>query len=128
MAELTDVTLDPAKGHATVEILFGNAHAGHYRCFLWNRDGTNPVPVAHGDNLDGIVDVFTLTDAPLALHDKIISVETLVQAAEVKPGQVYTVTISVRQAGSVCPGGLVEEAGVFEDVKALVAFRRLKAS
>lgn len=128
MPPIEEVILDSNGGKPTVEILFGQAHVGNYRCFLWNRQGKDPEELAHGDNVDDVVDAFEIDAEPADLDRRIISVESIVQAAEAKPGQIYSVTITIRQQGKVCSGGAIHDAGPFEDVKALVAFRRFKTA
>lgn len=125
---IDEILLDAAKSQPTVEIIFGQAHVGNYRFFLWDATGHNPQELAHGTNGDAIVDTFDIGSDAGALHEKVLSFEGIVQAAESRPGNVYSVTVMVRQAGEVRPGGLIQETGSFEDVKALLAFRRFRTS
>ena len=122
--ELAKITLDTAKGKPTVEIIFGHAHVGSYRFFLWDPAGKTPKALLHGNNIDDVIDSFTLDELPAALDQCILSYELIVQAAEAKEGQVYSVTTTVRQQGNVCPGGVIQDTGSFKDVKSIIGFRR----
>ncbi len=126
MPRIDEILLDAAKGQPTVEIIFGQAHVGNYRFFLWDETGHNPQPLAHGTNVDQVVDTFAVPVGPPALNKQILSFEGIVQAAEARAGNVYSVTVTVRQDGAVCPGGVIQETGAFNDVKALLGFRRFR--
>ena len=126
--QLKEITLDPGQGKPKVEIIFGQAHIGNYRFFLWDSSGRNPAELAHGNNVDDVLDSFDLNETPAALDQHILSFELIVQAAEARAGQIYSVTITVRQKGTVCPGGVILESGALEDVKSLIGFRRFKTA
>lgn len=127
MALLDEITLDMARGRPRIEIVFGQAHVGNYRLFLWDAEGVQCTDLARGHNVDHVLDSFEVDAEPADLNQRILSFEMMVQAAEAKPGQIYNVTITVRQQDTVCAGGVVQESGPFKDVKALVGFRRFKA-
>lgn len=122
--EIAEVKLETSKGKPSVEIIFGQAHLGNYRCFLWDASGKNSTQLAHGNNIDDVLDVFTIPNDPADLNQRIFSYEVIIQAAEAKEGQLYSLTIMVRQNGDVCTGGLIQETGKLEDVKSLIGFRR----
>ena len=124
--QIDEITLDSAQGKPKVEIIFGQAHVGNYRCFLWDTSGKNPQELAHGNNVDDVIDDFDIDVVPPALDRRILSFELIVQAAEAREGQVYSVTITVRQQGTVCAGGVIQLTGPLVDVKSLIAFRRFK--
>lgn len=126
MPQIGEVVIVPAQGRPTVEVVIGGAHVGNYRCFLWDGAGQNPEELRSGDNVDDKVDAFEIACEAKALVGRILSIEMILQAAEARPGQVYAATVTVRQQGTVCKGGLVQQSGTFEDVKALVEFRRFK--
>lgn len=128
MPRIDEILLGATKGQPTVEIIFGQAHIGNYRFFLWDATGHNPREIAHGTNVDAIVDSFDIGEDARALHEKLLSFEGIVQAAEARPGNIYSVTVTVRQGGEVCPGGVIQETGAFDDVKALLGFRRFRTS
>ncbi len=128
MPRIDEIALDTAQSPPTVEIIFGQAHVGNYRFFLWDATGHNPRELARGTNADDIVDAFDIGVPVAALDAQILSFEGIVQAADVRPGNVYSVTVTVRQAGAVCPGGVIQETGTFEDVKALVGFRKFRTT
>ena len=121
------IELDQTKGRPTVEVIFGQAHLGTYRLFLWNVQGKNPELIGHGNNIDDVLDDFPVLRDPGALDKMILSYEVIVQAAEPKEGQLYSVTILVRQQGKVCTGGVIQETGTFDDVKSIIGFRRFQS-
>ena len=123
---LSVVRLDPAQGVPTVEIIFGQAHVGNYRMFLWDPSGKNPELLAHGNNIDDVLDTFTMPTDPPGLDGFILSYEVIVQAAEARDGQIYSITITIRQGGSVVDGGVIQETGSFNDVKSVIGFRRFQ--
>jgi hypothetical protein len=124
--QLDEITLSSTGGKPKIEIIFGQAHVGNYRFFLWDASGKNPIELSHGNNVDDAVDSFDIGEALSALDRRILSFELIVQAAEARQGQIYSVTITVRQDGTVCAGGLISESGALEDVKSLIGFRRFK--
>jgi hypothetical protein len=126
--ELPVIGLDPARGRASVEIIFGEAHLANYRFFLWDPGGKDPVQLAHGNNIDDVLDTFEIEKEPAELEECILSYEIIVQAAEARDGQVFSVTIMVRQEGQVCGGGVVQETGTFRDVKSIIGFRRFRTA
>ena len=128
MPRIDEIVLDAAKGQPAVEVIFGQAHVGNYRVFLWDAGGKNPRELARGTSADDVADTFPIAVAAPTLNKCVLSFEGLVQAAEPRAGNVYSVTVTVRQDGTVCPGGVIQEAGAFEDVKALVAFRRFRTA
>ena len=107
------VTLNPAGGIPEVEVIFGQAQIGVYRSFLWDNQGNNPQPLAHGNNVDGLPDKFSIGVAAAALSALYLSVEVVIQTATSAPGQLYALTVLIRQEGAVVPGGLIQENGQF---------------
>ena len=116
------ITLASDKGPPTIEIIFGHAHLGTYRFFLW--DGQNPELKKHGNNIDNVVDSFTLSEPLASLHQRILSYELIIQAAESGPGQIFSYTVTVRQRGAICEGGVIAKSGPFEQFHQDVEFRR----
>jgi len=125
---LSETVLEASKGQPTVEIIFGSAHVGNYRCFLWDPDGRNPEQLAHGNNIDDVPDSFVIPVDPADLDGHILSQELIVQAADTRPGQVYSVTTTVRQGGKICVGGVIQKSGSLDDVKSLIDFRRFRTA
>jgi hypothetical protein len=107
------VTLNPAGGIPEVEVIFGQAQIGVYRSFLWDNQANNPQALAHGNNVDGLPDKFSVGVASNALTGRYVSVEAVIQTATSAPGQLYSVTVLIRQDGSVVPGGLLQDNGQF---------------
>jgi hypothetical protein len=122
------VLLKEGAGTPSIEIIFGHAHVGNYRMFLWDPSGKNPEQVAHGNNIDDVLDTFEMPTDPAGLDRFILSYEVIVQAAEARDGQIFSITITVRQGGDVVPGGLIQENGTFRDVKSLIGFRRFEVA
>jgi hypothetical protein len=122
--DLEVIELKRSKGSPSVEIIFGQAHLGNYRVFLWDAEGKNPEQLSHGNNLDDVPDAFTVAFQPKDLDKRILSYELIIQAAEARPGQVYSATIIVRQDGMPCKGGVIPVTGPMEDVKSIIGFRR----
>ena len=123
---LETITLQANNGNPAVEIIFGHAHVGNYRCFLWDQNGKSPIQLAHGNNVDDVWDTFVIDNNPDYLADRVFSYELTIQAAESKPGQIYSVTITVRQQGSVCQGGVIHDTGSLDDVKSIIGFRKFR--
>ncbi len=94
---------------------------------MWDNNGKNPQLLSHGNNVDDVFDSFEIQEQPPTLDGRIFSYELIVQAAESKPGQIYSVTITVRQQGSVVTGGVIQETGPLTDVKSIIGFRRFKS-
>jgi hypothetical protein len=107
------VTLNPAGGIPDVEIIFGQAQVGVYRSFLWDGQASNPAPLAHGNNIDGLPDLSSIGVAATALSGRYLSVEAVIQTATSQPGQLYSLTVLIRQDGAVVPGGLIQDSGQF---------------
>jgi hypothetical protein len=107
------VTLDPAGGIPEVEVIFGQAQVGVYRSFLWDNQGNNSQPIAHGNNVDGLPDKFSVGVAASALSGRYVSVEAIIQTATSVAGQLYALTVLIRQDGNVVPGGLIQDNGQF---------------
>jgi hypothetical protein len=122
------VSLKEGNGTPTIEIIFGHAHVGSYRMFLWDPNGKNPEQVSHGNNIDDVLDTFEMPVDSAGLERFILSYEVIVQAAEARDGQIYSITITVRQGGQVVPGGLIQENGTFRDVKSLIGFCRFEVT
>ena len=114
------VTLNPAGGIPEVEVIFGQAQIGVYRSFLWDNQANNPQPLAHGNNVDGLPDKFSVGVAASALTGRYLSVEAVIQTATSAPGQLYSITVLIRQDGNVVPGGLIQDTGQLDEVVAEV--------
>jgi len=110
---IASLTLNPAGGIPEVEVIFGQAQVGVYRSFLWENQGNNPQPLAHGNNVDGLPDKFSVGAAPGTLSGRFLSVEAVIQTASSAAGQLYSITVLIRQDGNVVPGGLIQENGQF---------------
>lgn len=121
---LDEITLHASRGTPTVEIIFGQAHVGNYRFFLWDSSGRHPRELMHGNNIDDVIDSFEIGVTPAELDRWILSFELIIQAAEAREGHVYSVTITVRQQGTACTGGIIQETGTLTDAKSLIGFRR----
>ena len=107
------VTLNPAGGMPEVEVIFGQAQIGVYRSFLWDVQANNPQSVGHGNNVDGLPDKFSVGVAANTLSGRYLSVEAIIQTATSAPGQLFALTVLIRQDGNVVSGGLIQENGQF---------------
>jgi hypothetical protein len=117
--------LNPAGGIPEVEVIFGQAQIGTYRSFLWDTSASNPQQLAHGNNVDGLPDKFTVGVAANALPGRYVSVEAVIQTATSAPGQLYSLTVLIRQDGNVVAGGLIQDTGQFtSNTIALFEFAR----
>lgn len=110
---IRSATLNPAGGIPEIEVIFGQAQIGVYRSFLWDNQANNSQQLAHGNNVDGLPDKFSVGVAASALSGLYISVEAIIQTATIAPNQLYSITVLIRQDGNVVAGGLVQDAGQF---------------
>ncbi len=122
---IASVTLNPAGGIPEIEVIFGQAQVGVYRSFLWDNQGNNPQALAHGNNVDGLPDKFSIGVAASGLSGRYVSVEAVIQTATSAAGQLYSMTVLIRQDGNVAPGGLIQDNGQFtSNTVALFEFAR----
>lgn len=119
------VNINPAGGIPEVEVIFGQAQVGVYRAFLWDTQANNSSPLAHGNNIDGLPDKFSVGVAAGALAGRYVSVEAVIQTAGAAPGQLYSLTVLIRQDGVIAPGGQIQENGQFSsNTVSLIEFAR----
>jgi hypothetical protein len=111
--DIRTVTLNPAGGVPEIEVLFGQAQVGVYRAFLWDTQAKNSTELQHGNNIDTLLDKFTVGVPANALAGRFASVEAVIQTATPQAGQLFSLTVLVRQDGSVVPGGIIQENGQF---------------
>ncbi len=123
---IPQIGLDPAGPQPEIEVIFGQAQLGSYRCFLWDQNAANPQEIRHGNNIDSIADKFPIAQlAAASLPHCFLSWELLMQAPDPSPGQLYHVTVIVRQAGNVVSGGVLQDSGPFQsNTKSVVLFAR----
>ncbi|MBK8595339.1 MAG: hypothetical protein IPP07_31100 [Holophagales bacterium] len=105
------VSLNSTGGIPEVEVIFGQAQLGVYRCFLWDAGASNPKLLGHGNNVDGLPDRFSVGLAPTSLSGHYLSVEAVIQSPSNASGQLYSLTVLVRQDGGTVPGGLLQDNG-----------------
>ena len=119
------VTLNPAGGVPEVEVIFGQAQVGVYRAFLWDNAASSSTPLAHGTNVDGLPDIFSVGVPANALSGRYLSVEAVIQPPANTPGQLYSMTVLIRQDGAVVTGGQILDNGQFtSNSAALFEFAR----
>ena len=117
------VVLRKAGGDPEVEIIFGQAQLGVYRSFRWDAQARNPVQVAHGNNADSVLDRFAVGAPAAALDSTFLSWEAIIQTFTPSPGQLFSMTVLVRQDGVVAQGGVVQEHGQFtSNAKSIIGF------
>ena len=124
-ATIHSVTLNAAGGIPEIEVIFGQAQIGVYKAFLWDSNAANSQPLAHGNNVDGLPDKFSVGSPAATLTGQYVSIEAVIQTATSAPGQLYILTILIRQDGTVVPGGLIQEDGQFTtNTVSLIEFAR----
>lgn len=118
-----DIALDPAGVDPTIEISFGHAQVGNYACYLWETiAATQAIKLAHGNNLDNLPDVFSVPFPAASLAGKLLGFSLLIQSLSSQPGQLYSVTITVRQGDTIA--GVVEDGQPFPPGSGAVALLR----
>lgn len=119
------IMLGPTPPDPEVEIILGNAQVGVYDFFLWDSTAANPQLVKKGTNADAMVDRFVLPSPPGGFKNRYISCQVLISTPTEGPGQMYSITVLVRQSGVVVGGGVLQEAGSFQsNTKSTVLFGR----
>ena len=112
-------------GTPEVEFIFGQAQVGVYRSYLWDENNV-PEKVGHGNNTDDVIDRYPLR-APGELEGRTLSWEVTIQAPSAAPGQLYSLSVIIRQDGAVARGGAIQEAGPMSDsTKAVIGFARFQ--
>jgi hypothetical protein len=118
-----DIALDRDGVDPTIEVRFGHAQVGNYSCYLWDTiAATQAIKLAHGNNLDNLPDVFSVPFPAASLTGKLLGFSLLIQSLSSQPGQLYSVTITVRQGAAIA--GLVEDAYPFPPGSGAVALLR----
>ena len=107
-----DLPIDPEGSPVEAEVVFGHAQVGSYRCDLWaTTTATQSTEIAHGNNVDSVVDSFNIPCPAASLPGQVLGVTVVVQAPDPGPGQNYSVTVLFRQDGNAI--GVVTDSGAF---------------
>jgi hypothetical protein len=114
--------IDINKGFPEVEIIIGQAQSGKYEFVLWDNTGHNPIEIGHGINTDHVLDKFPV--GPIGaitktadLIGRFLSWSVNVSAFESGPGQLYSVTIIIRQEGANVLDGPFMYQGALDGAK-----------
>ena len=118
------VRLKPTGPKPEVEMIIGQAQWGKYVIDLWDSEGTKFETVGSGLNVDQIPDKFTIPHLPKKLQRRMLSWEVKIAAFSKQPGQLYSVTVRITQAGKVCPGGLIQDSGPLDKAEYVYDFVR----
>jgi hypothetical protein len=127
-ATIHAVTLDPGGAIPDVEVIIGQAQVGAFECYLWDTQGTNPQLLFRGNSLNGLPDQFSVGIAAANLSNRYLSWEVARKSPSSNAGELFSLIITIRQAGNVVQGGLIEESGAFDqgssNTKGIVEFAR----
>lgn len=96
---LNKISIRPAGGPVTVEILFGFAQVGAYNLLLWNKTGNASKKLGEGVNTDNVPDQFDLPKPTKNNVGKILDCLATVITPTVQAGNRYRVDMIVRQDG-----------------------------
>ena len=122
---IRNVQLRKDGGKPEVEFIIGQPQVGVYRSYLWDKDNISE-EIGHGNNADDVVDRYPLRE-PGELADQTLSWEVLIQAPSAAAGQLYSLSVIIRQDSAVAPGGAIQEAGRMSDsAKAVVGFAKFQ--
>lgn len=94
------VNIKKGGGLPQVELRFGNALFAKYEIFLFDRNGTNPEPVATNQlNSDDEPDIFTVGAAVATLDQQILFWQAAISVFDNQPGQTYLMRAIITQDG-----------------------------
>jgi hypothetical protein len=102
-----------------VEIVVGFAQFAKYRFELSDAAGATFTTVFQGDNADSTPDKFTVTGPVTALDNRILRWKVIIAAFDTGPGQMFSVTVGVKQDGQNVPDGPFTEKGPLDQVKVI---------
>ena len=109
-----DATLDAGKAPPEVEVIFGNAQVGNYICNLWeSSSATTSKEISHGNNVDTVIDRFSIGEPATSLRGKLLGITLLIQTPTPGPGEMFSATLLIRQGNDVVGGGVVHDSGMF---------------
>lgn len=101
------VTLKETGSLPTVTLRFGQQLFAKYDIYLYNREGSNPSPVARNEtNSDDKSDTFTVGTTLADLHQRLLYWQAAISILDDRPDQTYVMTAIIGQDG--------QEVGRFE--------------
>ncbi len=101
------VTVKRTGSLPTVTLRFGQQLFAKYDIFLYNRDGSNPAPVAKDEiNADDRPDTYTVGTSLPDLHQRLLYWQAAISILDDRPDQTYVMTAIIGQDG--------KEVGRFE--------------
>jgi hypothetical protein len=123
MPDENTVTLRVAGGPPSIEVIIGSAQVGSYSLTLWQPNNAH-TQIGAGANSDDIADVFPLGKLT-SLNGCRVSWNILVTSPVGGSGQLYHVSVLIRQDGQLAPGGLFQESGQLDGTKAVFGLRKI---
>jgi hypothetical protein len=94
-----------------IELTFGFAQFAKYQIHLFDKNGQNPIEVAHGINIDIIPDKFPIGNSAAALDGLFITWQAVIASPVGGPGQQFSQKATFTQGGSLCPNSPFTQAG-----------------
>jgi hypothetical protein len=94
-----------------IELKFGFAQFAKYRILLFDKNGQNPVEVAHGINVDTAPDKFPIGNSVVALDGKFIVWQAVIASPTGGAGQQFSQKATFTQGNANCPNGPFSQAG-----------------
>jgi len=94
-----------------IELKFGFAQFAKYRILLFDKNGQNPVEVAHGINVDTAPDKFPIGNSVAALDGKFITWQAVIASPTGGPGQQFSQSATFTQGNSTSPASPFKQSG-----------------
>lgn len=105
------VRLNANGGVPEIALTFGFAQFAKYRILLWDKNGQNPVEVAHGINIDTSPDKFPIGNSVAALDGRFITWQCVIASPTGGPGQQFSQKATFTQGNANCPNSPFPQAG-----------------
>lgn len=94
-----------------IELRFGFAQFAKYRILLWDKQGQNPVEVAHGINVDTSPDKFPVGSSVDELDGRFITWQAVIASPTGGPGEQFSQLAAFTQDNVLCPNSPFKQAG-----------------
>ncbi len=98
-----------------IELTFGFAQFAKFRILLFDKQGQNPVEIAHGINVDTIPDNFPIGPSVDALDGRFITWQAVIASPTGGPGQQFSQKATFTQDNSTCPNSPFTQAGALSN-------------
>ena len=105
------VVLDRNGSVPEIELTFGFAQFAKYQIFLFDKNGQNPIEVAHGVNVDTSPDKFPIGSSVAALDGRFITWQAVIASPGGGAGQQFSQRATFTQNGSVRPNSPFSQSG-----------------